>query len=709
MEPWAIRPALKAILLALLPGLEEEASDDFEPTLHLINKFRESTSRMNNSKDGAGTDANDQYFWQSLFLASITTPSRRLGVLAYLNRYLPKLGAAARKEGTAEVDDSQEVSPDAPTEINSVISPEPGLLIRCFASGLADDQILVQRNFLDLLVTHLPLNSSVLQSRITEDDLERLVIAAVGVVTRRDMSLNRRLWAWLLGPEPANDDVDGTAVDTPAKAVSLASGHGNTQSQYFSRFGLKPLVNGLLKMVKQGPKVSLERTKPFRISLSLMDRWEVGGFVVPAVFLPIIESVQAYESATPSRSQFDEVFRSASAFFDGVESGIIFSELLSLVDFKLDQSEFDIDQISHNLELAHFIIENFNVQEEDMLLIHVPLLLLSTFIKVREILSVRDQSPEMRPRREVASKGLTAFLNLLAELLAERAFTTKGVLDKAGAKDTSTEINGADVLEEIHAFYGQTKENLDLPPLPFAPKRLSELILRESYELVISAVEHDDEGSPFQDKTRLLIALLKKLPRYHMLRDRRLYSAICNKLQRCQARPSSSCFSILSSITSAVSNLYFIQKHGFYLNYEDFCDLVPTLVGRLWWYLSPSSPKFHVEAVRCLWLLHSVTYQDHLVEASITSLMIDCPQTKSFYSSREHAEKFFVLWNHSHHGTYELPRRQANGVNGQYQFSYHSSMLERPLFIVLDLLFEAPSEISNSVQRWLQNLSSVPR
>lgn len=130
LEPWAIRPALKAIVLALLPGLEEETSDDFDPTLRLINKFRDAAGQMDTQKVGVEGEVGGHYFWQCLFLASITSPSRRSGVLAYLNRHLPKLGVTGRRPSVAETGDSPDMSPDMLAAANSVILPEPGLLIR---------------------------------------------------------------------------------------------------------------------------------------------------------------------------------------------------------------------------------------------------------------------------------------------------------------------------------------------------------------------------------------------------------------------------------------------------------------------------------------------------------------------------------------------------------------------------------------------------
>ncbi|BAE57505.1 unnamed protein product [Aspergillus oryzae RIB40] len=682
LEPWAIRPALKAIILALLPGIEEETSDDFDPTLRLINKFRDISSQMDTQRPGGDVNTSGQYFWQCLFLASITSPSRRSGVLAYLNRYLPKLGVTDRRPSKSSSDGSNDMPHDMQMAADSVVLPEPGLLIRCFASGLTDEQVLVQRNFLDLLVTHLPLSSPILQSRITVDDLQRLLIAAVGVVARRDMSLNRRLWAWLLGPDPASDRTSFEARNSISENADASTGSGQelSQSEYFRQFGLEPLVGGLLEIIGQKTVVPSEKTRPFRISLSLMDRWEVGGHIVTAVFLPIIRNVQAFEKVA-SKPHFDEVFRSASAFFDGVESGVIFSELLKLIDWTPESLDRDNGQVMDNLRLAQFILENFNVREEDMVLNHVPLLTLSVLIKMNE-LSPKNHPKIAHDQLRLVSQGLFKVISSLTGLLTERAFSKKLASEKITKNHPTDDLNMPEVLEKIHGFYKQSTSSLDPHPLPFASKQLAELIISKAYELVISALAGDNDIASIQENVNLLIILLKKLPKSRIPRDRRLYLAICNRVSANHTEQSTATFSAISSIATGVKNLYSIQSPGFYISYEDISDLIPSLVKQIWQYLSPLSPKFHVEAVRCLWHLHSVSWLDHLVEASITSLMVNSSNTSRQLLSEEQVGRYFVLWNHSHHGAYELPSKHAQD-SALTQVSYQSSLLERPLFIVV--------------------------
>ncbi len=274
--------------------------------------------------------------------------------------------------------------PEASAELSQLVTtPEPGLLVRCFAAGLADDQLLIQRGYLDLLVTHLPLHSQVFQSRVKAADLELLLRVAVGVTIRRDMSLNRRLWTWLLGPEPAPTETEGG----PESPGSPSSTHGYfaPRTNYFEEYGLQPLIRALLDTIKSSAeKAPAERAKPYRICLSLMDRWEIGGLVVPEVFLPVVDSVRQFKGLSTSKSDFAEILRSASVFFDGVESGLIYSELLSLMAQALGPGTLDTAKRGDKLDLVKFILTHFNVREEEMITIHAPLTVLSILCMLEE-------------------------------------------------------------------------------------------------------------------------------------------------------------------------------------------------------------------------------------------------------------------------------------------------------------------------------------
>lgn len=73
-------------------------------------------------------------------------------------------------------------------------------MIRAVSAALEDDDSLVRRGALDILLQSLPVNSAAVQ-KAPQDDRSILMQAATSVVLRRDLALNRRLYTWLLGPE----------------------------------------------------------------------------------------------------------------------------------------------------------------------------------------------------------------------------------------------------------------------------------------------------------------------------------------------------------------------------------------------------------------------------------------------------------------------------------------------------------------------------
>ena len=85
-------------------------------------------------------------------------------------------------------------------DFQTMLGHDVGLMIRAFAAALEDDNILVRRNGLDLILQALRLDGMAIQKASNED---RAIImrAATSVVMRRDLSLNRRLYTWLLGPD----------------------------------------------------------------------------------------------------------------------------------------------------------------------------------------------------------------------------------------------------------------------------------------------------------------------------------------------------------------------------------------------------------------------------------------------------------------------------------------------------------------------------
>lgn len=89
-------------------------------------------------------------------------------------------------------------------DISEVVGKDIGLMIRAFAAALEDENLLVRRGALDLLLQSMRVDSTAIR-KAQGDDRAILMRAATGVVLRRDLSLNRRLYTWLLGSDEKSD------------------------------------------------------------------------------------------------------------------------------------------------------------------------------------------------------------------------------------------------------------------------------------------------------------------------------------------------------------------------------------------------------------------------------------------------------------------------------------------------------------------------
>ena len=722
-----LRPALKAVILALLPGLEEETSEDFGRTLDVLNGFRSvmRTTKIVSANVEASSD--DQYFWQSFFLASLTSSSRRSGALAFLIRSFPTLGDPQSRSHTIvgeEISGSEYRKTNLPPEVESVVSPEPGLLIRCLVAGLSDEQLLIQRGFLDLLVTKAPLHSSVLQERVSKNDLERLVIAAAGIVSRRDTSLNRRLWAWFLGPEPVGkfetDSVQGSPVSSPVRSdgtVTPTELAGSSQTHYFEAYGLCALVQGLRHMILRNSQTPLQRAKPFRICLSLMDRWEVGSLVVPEIFLTIIDSVRQYKDIAESVDAFNEVLRSASVFFDGVESGHIWGEIHGLLSAAMDGES--IKQLSpiKCLDLVQFVVKNFSLQEEEMLECHIPLVAVALVTKIAQYDGKLHQNTGFlnTNKSEVVSSALT-IANQLISMIPDRVIQRSSLSKESfGLNDPST-LND-DVLSSIKMFYVQEQGNLSISSSPYAVSQWSRLLLQHCGRIFIWLLNLQSSSSDLESSISMLTTIIRKLPTASEPDTLELFSALESKLiyQRTSDPPSLSHRS-LCNITRAVTILH---AHS-HLSSTQVSQLVPSVVDHAWYHLAPTCPKYHVETVRFLWQLQEALPRgDRRVEAAITAKMVEKDQFGTYsVRSAEAGMKFAILWIQTHqlYGAHiesshvpQTPIAKSSGTQDPAKKLDYDIMLAKPLFLMLDAMADPGTELFVFVRSWIQNLPTVKR
>lgn len=708
LSPSDLRPATKSLILCLLPGIEDETSEDFERAFGVLDSLRKVFAQDLVGDGEAGPQ--DGFFWQCFFLAIITNPSRRQGTLAYLTRKLPnftplKSSYAGKSNGAQD-----EISPLS-LAAEAVITPEPGLLVRCFAAGLQDSHMLVQRGFLDLLVTHLPLHSPVFHTAVNPKDMELITTAAVGAVLRRDMSLNRRLWSWFLGPDSTGTETeDGQPLSPTETRQEHTNGSYHKQAAYFHAYGATALERSIKAMLEQRRISPSDRARPFRICLSLMDRWEIGGLIVPKILLPALHSAFDY-SLIGSQSHVDEVVRSASLFFDGVESSLIWSRLIEVLVSALYKQKTDPTGSERSLTFLQFVIERFDVREEDMLLQHIPNTLLILFAKLVDF--VRDSEVQSTTLLPI----VLGFANKLLRLLPPRAFQGSLSVGKTESSTSTWHVEqSASITKALLDRYTKDVDEASAPAV-LSPHMTAEYIIQNLAEILKFFLDSTALISHLGLVTEAFCSVIGKVQNSDAFRSAKLHDsfrlALSQKTAAQKTFDEQSSFSVVSCIMSIIVAANSGQGSPLF-SHDQILDLQADLLGQLWLHLSPFRPRYHVEVVRLIWQLEGLTKAEHRVEARL-ALLVGQHSSKD---GPEVAGRFTILWeltmqsfNAKSGGSGRLSRRPS-AIPQQGEMGANidpEKVLTRPLLLLLDSLQNEGTGAADIVLAWLQNLSSLDR
>ncbi|XP_051481300.1 protein dopey-2 isoform X3 [Apus apus] len=254
----SLLPGLQAFVIGLLPGLEE-GSEIYDRTDALFVKL--------------SLLMGQEVFYGALWGSVLVSPSIRLPaslfVVSHINR---ELSGKQQKY---------------------MLGVDYKLTMKSLCVSVLDSNVLVQRNTLEVILfffpfyTALDCNESTIPLRRT--DLVCVLSAATQTLLRRDMSLNRRLYAWLLG-----SDIKG---GTFAPDSTTSEDHA---IYFFGKYSKDLLVESLTEILRQKfPESDTEEQhqaylKPFRILISLLDKPEIGPQVVGDLFLEVIRAFYSY-------------------------------------------------------------------------------------------------------------------------------------------------------------------------------------------------------------------------------------------------------------------------------------------------------------------------------------------------------------------------------------------------------------------------------
>eukprot|EP00794_Sanderia_malayensis_P000522 gene522-1172_t len=260
-----LTPALPGLIMALLPGIEE-ASEHTERTTEILEELFKNT--------------NQESFFSAVWGCSLHSPPVRLSAMIFIQNHLSKLSSQVDKK--------------------YVIGNNRQLMVNALCSSLEDSNVLVQRITLDFMLTFIPLDSEV----VTQSHLVNLLMHSLAVVLRRDMSLNRRLYQWIL-----NINNNGHQTETSRKngaKSNVVEDHDDvtaTSVNYFEQHSKKYVVAAVINLFYSSepeykynavenelfPRTSRkhDKLKPFRILISLLDKPEIGSSVLEDVLVEV--------------------------------------------------------------------------------------------------------------------------------------------------------------------------------------------------------------------------------------------------------------------------------------------------------------------------------------------------------------------------------------------------------------------------------------
>ncbi|KAK2464744.1 hypothetical protein APHAL10511_003162 [Amanita phalloides] len=608
-----LRPIMKSFILALLPGLEEETGEFFEKVMGLLDQL-------------SGT-VSPSFFIQNMWLVMLTTPSVRGTSLSFLSRRLPKI--------------------DADEDITVIVGRDIGLMIRAFAAALEDENLLVRRSALDLLLQALRVDSLAIRKAHLSDQAI-LMRAATGVVLRRDLSLNRRLYTWLLGPEEKTEH----------------------QITYLKNNALT-LLSATLKNEMFNPSGDYSENRPFKIFISLLDKWEIGVPLTGVLVYDAFKAIKQHMDKPPENGE--DMMMTASTLYDAVEPQIAWKMLLTNL---FDDLLSDGTKVEGAL-MIQFILNSY-VQDEEITTVHLPVICAG-------IVDMVDWLIRQNPAVSSSSilRECLVLLEEMQKLIPHSALLGRPQVDKS--------FDATSIRCYLFAckFYGITPIIMpagltsSIIPLSSMFDSLSTISL-ECARILAEKAECPEALKEVLSRTlSIMNSLAAKLesPIPVAWKPREWLSSLLT----CFGSDAITFPVVDSTVTLIVAfhQCRFIEPP---LSIDDRGTMYK-LTNKLLYYLSPTFSIYHVRAISLIWSLQEVTTKPH-----VESILAQALNSSESRNVSEAYEAFGILWRLS----------DDNLLPG--------FRLKIPMMLVLDSLRNDDPSLRRMGETWMRcNLKSYLR
>ena len=476
-----LRPALNGLLIGVLPGLEE-GTDHFDRTNRLLESICEAS--------------HPPIFYGAMWECVASNQSIRLPAITFVLSHVDK--RSRRGEGGGEC------TPVADRQ-SYILGNDRDVTVRAACAAVQDSSVLVQRNALDLLLVLFPIH----EKTLGQPEMVSVVTAACCVLLRRDMSLNRRLFGWLLGTNSPAAAANKRSRHVRQESVSSINSEGavaNDDSDlpsYFEFYARHLLVDAVRAILRNSLSAARNEQKPdlkpFRLLSTLFDKAEIGQTIVDDVIIDVFRTMfHSYHMDVGSGSESgrravngrarengnaalqrqkknrQELVKSANMLFGEMDSGYIWDfcgsafERASAKKYRINDShtsdvnEIGSDETSTVIEMCavvDFLLDVISIETYvETHSEHLPVL----FKKVATV--IKDRCEALTPRE--ITRALTLAKKLLSKVqpawnawdVAKEA--AKGASDSYTASDTG-EGGGGGSVESANAMWNDIgKENM---------------------------------------------------------------------------------------------------------------------------------------------------------------------------------------------------------------------------------------------------------
>ena len=567
------RAMTKPILLSFLAALEDETSEVFEEVIKTLELFKKQI-------------ADDSQFWHCLFLCIITNPERRVGALKWCERFLPDFTNTKGEDGMPLVSE----------EALMCLKPEPGLLARALSVGIEitrSSEIIVSRGFFDVLLSRLPLDSYIFESKVPSNDKKSLIMACCKLVLRKDMSLNRRVWTYFLGPEHDGDK------------------KGKNRQTYFKKNVLQTLETGLLELINSDatslPSLStLSTTSSSAFSSStriegyaiaahlIMDRWEISTELTPKIFSPLLRV--AFQS-----KELVGVRESATTFFDETQSAYMWREIVK---------ELAVNGREPDYNFIEFALSNLNAQEDEDLKVHIPLVI--SCLLQRQFLN--------NQMREILE-------NLISQV-------PEDVLKENDGEFSISDEDFKNTVLEWYESYDDTEQgNENSKPCPFSLKQVLAYVKIRLKKLLLGETGYAIANERASELLATKLGIMCQEPEKKVI-----LMTILDKISGLKPAPQN--VSTVIEMFNFINRILVSQlsKYADAIKREQFTRQI---LIHLWQSLISTSPAmFQVESIKCLLDLQLMISSFGKIEAGLTQLFLGA-------SPSEKLVVFETIWLHT--------------------------------------------------------------